>query len=535
MTLPSLFVSVTASSRLTREVHYQDLVYGLFHGMLLIIALYSLILGIRLSDRDNLLYAIWLVLVAVLQATNWSLLAELPVSLFDVLKQNWGVTSGIFCIVHILFTLSFLQTKTWANGLHRLGIGLLVLFSVCCILLLLFLNEGNRVAMNVVTTNLFTSSDGLFGLTAGLTVFFRGFKPAIFYSLGTLVLSMSLWLFLLSLYGGITFTFWTLNCVLVGSAVEVFFFLLGLTYKINLLKQRQEEAVRQQLQLSVENQQLIETQNRVLEEKVEQRTAELKASQAQLIQKEKLASLGELTAGIAHEIQNPLNFVNNLSEVSQELVEELEEERRKEKRDEDLETELISDLKETLHKVTHHGKRADSIVKGMLQHSRASTGEKQPTDLNQLADEYLRLAYQNLRAKDQSFTADLRLKLDPALGQVNIAPQDMGRVLLNLYNNAFYAVQEKAKGQEGYQPQVTVSTQANGGKVELRVADNGTGIPQAILDKIYQPFFTTKPTGEGTGLGLSLSYDIITKGHGGTMEVESREGEGAEFVVSLPA
>ncbi|GAA4394789.1 hypothetical protein GCM10023187_00970 [Nibrella viscosa] len=283
--------------------------------------------------------------------------------------------------------------------------------------------------------------------------------------------------------------------------------------------------------------------NRVLEEKVEQRTAKLqeslttlRATQAQLIQKEKLASLGELTAGIAHEIQNPLNFVNNLSEVSQELVEELEEERTKEQRDEELETELIIDLKDSLQKITHHGRRADSIVKGMLQHSRASTGEKQPTDLNQLADEYLRLAYQNLRAKDQTFTADLRLKLDPALGQVNVAPQDMGRVLLNLYNNAFYAVQEKAKSLQdpAYQPQIEVRTQAVNGKVSLRVADNGTGIPPEILSKIYQPFFTTKPTGEVTGLGLSLSYDIITKGHGGTMEVESREGEGSEFVIQLP-
>ncbi|GAA4401100.1 hypothetical protein GCM10023187_14930 [Nibrella viscosa] len=269
--------------------------------------------------------------------------------------------------------------------------------------------------------------------------------------------------------------------------------------------------------------------------KLEEALYQLKATQQQLIQKEKLASLGELTAGIAHEIQNPLNFVNNLTEVSQELVGELREEKRKEERDEDLEEELLTDLEESLQKVSHHGKRADSIVKGMLQHSRAGSGEKQPTDLNALADEYLRLAYHGLRAKDQDFTADLRLQLDPNLQLVNIAPQEIGRVLLNLYNNAFYAVQEKHKQQTDYQPQIEVATHTRNGKVALRVKDNGTGIPAEILNKIYQPFFTTKPTGQGTGLGLSLSYDIVTKGHGGEMQVHTTEGEGTEFIVELPA
>ncbi|GAA4451443.1 sensor histidine kinase [Nibrella saemangeumensis] len=295
-------------------------------------------------------------------------------------------------------------------------------------------------------------------------------------------------------------------------------------------------------------------QNRILEEKVSLRTqqiqqqkeeietqrdnledtlTELKATQDQLVQKEKMASLGQLTAGIAHEIQNPLNFVNNLSEVSTELIDELVEEAKAGHTDDVLD--IASDLKETLEKVSHHGKRADSIVKGMLQHSRASSGEKQPTDLNALADEYLRLAYHGIRAKDQNFNADLRLNLDPSVKQVNIAPQEIGRVLLNLYNNAFYAVQEKHRQTgNGYQPQVEVTTHQENGKVELRVKDNGTGIPSEILTKIYQPFFTTKPTGQGTGLGLSLSYDIVTKGHGGEMQVETKTGEGTEFIVELP-
>jgi signal transduction histidine kinase len=262
---------------------------------------------------------------------------------------------------------------------------------------------------------------------------------------------------------------------------------------------------------------------------------ELKATQNQLIQKEKLASLGELTAGIAHEIQNPLNFVNNFSEVSAELVDELAEEQQKPDRDTELEAELLGDLKQNLQKINHHGQRASSIVRGMLEHSRASTGERQPTDLNALADEYLRLAYHGLRAKDKDFNADLKMDFAPGLPSIQVVSQDIGRVLLNLYNNAFYAVLEKQKtAPADYRPIVSVSTALVNGRIELRVQDNGTGIPESVKAKIFQPFFTTKPTGEGTGLGLSLSYDIVTKGHGGMLAVESREGQGSEFVVRLP-
>ncbi|WP_345243798.1 tetratricopeptide repeat-containing sensor histidine kinase [Nibrella saemangeumensis] len=285
--------------------------------------------------------------------------------------------------------------------------------------------------------------------------------------------------------------------------------------KANHLLQRQKEEIHRQ------------------RDKAETALTNLKATQTQLIQREKMASLGELTAGIAHEIQNPLNFVNNLSEVSTELVEELAEEIKAGHTADALD--LTGDLKETLQKVSHHGQRAGAIVRGMLQHSQASNGQKEPTDLNALADEYLRLAYQNQRAKDQDFTAELKLNVDPNLGKVNVASQDLGRVLLNLYNNAFYAVQEKARAAaNGYQPQIEVSTHRENGVVELRVKDNGAGIPPEILSKIYQPFFTTKPTGQGTGLGLSLSYDIVTKGHGGEMAVESQENTYTEFVITLP-
>ena len=261
----------------------------------------------------------------------------------------------------------------------------------------------------------------------------------------------------------------------------------------------------------------------------------LKSTQAQLIQSEKLASLGELTAGIAHEIQNPLNFVNNFSELSTELAQELQEEVEKSEYDKALIIDLAKDLASNQEKIKHHGQRASSIVKGMLEHSRTSSGVKEPTDLNALADEYLRLAYHGLRAKDNSFNATLETYFDPSIPNLEVVPQDIGRVLLNLINNAFYAVSEKAKQRiEGYQPTVTISSQKLENAIEIRVQDNGNGIPEAIRDKIFQPFFTTKPTGQGTGLGLSLAYDIIVKGHGGVLEVESQDQVGSRFTISLP-
>jgi two-component system, NtrC family, sensor kinase len=291
-------------------------------------------------------------------------------------------------------------------------------------------------------------------------------------------------------------------------------------------------------------------------EEIQKTLTELKLTQAQLIQSEKMASLGELTAGIAHEIQNPLNFVNNFSEVSNELIDEMNVEIDK-GNNEEVKA-IASDIKQNLEKINHHGKRADAIVKGMLQHSQSNSGIKEPTNINSLTDQYLRLAYQGLRAKDKSFNATLKTDFDETIGSLNIIPQDIGRVLLNLYNNAFYAVTEKKKQaapppeggiknpQNEYEPTVTVKTSLNpplgaspdlsggrGAQVLIAVKDNGNGVPQKVVDKIFQPFFTTKPTGQGTGLGLSLSYDIV-KAHGGEIKVESKEGEGSEFIISFP-
>jgi len=292
---------------------------------------------------------------------------------------------------------------------------------------------------------------------------------------------------------------------------------------------------------------MISQQNMVLDKLVAERTAELthqknelqqtldllQTTQQQLIQSEKLASLGELTAGIAHEIQNPLNFVNNFSEVSMELVDEMEAELAKGDKEEAIA--IAADIKQNLEKIIHHGKRADGIVKGMLQHSRASNGVKGLTDINQLADEYLRLAYHGLRAKDKSFNAEMVTHFDDKIPTVNVVPQDIGRVLLNLFTNAFFAVQEKQKTANAeYKPTIEVSTSTKKGFVQIQVKDNGIGIPGDIKDKIMQPFFTTKPTGEGTGLGLSLSYDIIVKAHGGTIDIESIVNEYSIFIIKLP-
>jgi signal transduction histidine kinase len=292
----------------------------------------------------------------------------------------------------------------------------------------------------------------------------------------------------------------------------------------------------------------IESRNEQLEVLVKERTSEilnqknellktleqLKSTQDQLVRSEKLASLGELTAGIAHEIQNPLNFVNNFSEVSEELVVELLEEREKAiaERDTELENELLTDLKENLTKISRHGKRASSIVKSMLEHSRVSDGQKEPVDINLLADEYLRLAYHGLRAKDRTFNAKMETLFDPKMPEMKVITQDFGRVFLNIINNAFQSP-DPTNATEGYMKTVTVATHVYKKHIGVSIKDNGVGIPNNIKDKIFQPFFTTKPTGKGTGLGLSLAYDIV-KAHGGELSVISKVDEGTTFVISLP-
>ena len=310
------------------------------------------------------------------------------------------------------------------------------------------------------------------------------------------------------------------------AGLGVFLLIAFFLYRNNRQKQKANALLRHQKE-EISTQKLI----------VEKTLSELKSTQSQLIQSEKMASLGELTAGIAHEIQNPLNFVNNFSEVSSELIKEMVEEVDKGNTEEVKA--IAGDVVQNLEKINHHGKRAADIVKGMLQHSRSSSGVKEPTDINALCDEYLRLSYHGLRAKDKSFNASMKTDFDESIGNINIIPQDIGRVVLNLINNAFYVVDEKkssyakASVDNNYEPTVSVSTKKVGDKVLVIVKDNGNGIPQKVLDKIFQPFFTTKPTGQGTGLGLSLSYDIV-KAHGGELKVETKEAAGSEFIINIP-
>lgn len=320
----------------------------------------------------------------------------------------------------------------------------------------------------------------------------------------------------------------------------IFLFGIGVLLLVAFLlfrNNRQRQKANIQLQIQKEQ---VEKQK----EKVESTLSELKLTQAQLIQSEKMASLGELTAGIAHEIQNPLNFVNNFSEVSGELISEAAVSRQAAGESSPEVTELLSEIGQNLEKIHHHGQRADAIVKGMLQHSRKSQGTKEPTDINALVDEYLRLSLQSYKAKNSSFDITVHTDYDESIGKINIVPQDIGRVLLNLYNNAFYACSERCRRDRACPvPTLSVTTKRSGNNIEITVTDNGSGIDPKIVDKIFQPFFTTKPTGEGTGLGLSLAYDII-KSHGGEIKVSAVEahpdnspgrGEGTEFVVVLNA
>ena len=527
--IPTLHAGVMSSQKLAEDTHYQDLFQGIGFGFFLIIAIYSLFLGIRLKDRDNVLYAFIVIISLLNSAQNYGVSLEFPGTWPITLKHNYGVILGIGNSIALFFAISFLQIRQRARWLYWPGVVLSVLFAAGSLsILCIYLTGLPDQKLQFYFAMLVAFTAPLYRVIAGITVSIKRYVPALFFCFGQLFIYVFIIVFTLGHNGFIPFTFWVRNSLFIGFISETIIYLLGLTYKINQLKKKQDEAILEQLRLTEQNQTLIETQNRVLEEKVEQRTAELKASQAQLIQKEKLASLGELTAGIAHEIQNPLNFVNNFAEVSAELTGELKDELTR--GDLDEAGFIADDLAQNLTKIAHHGRRASAIVRGMLEHSRMESGDRQTTNLNTLADDYLRLAYQGQRAKDNTFNCRLITAFDPALPPVNVVAQDIGRVLLNLCQNAFYAVQQRAtQAGEGDEPTVWVRTRRQNDHIELRVQDNGTGIPDAIRTKIFQPFFTTKPAGEGTGLGLSLSYDIITKGHGGTMTVESQQGEGTAF------
>jgi two-component system, NtrC family, sensor kinase len=520
---------------------------GLFFLLFILHSAFFIFYPLR---RANLYFCLYAFVALLGEITDLNVFWELH----DVEYVFYGhnLSLGLYQITNLLILTAlyslFEQKRTWVYwvlmGLTFSGIVLnLVAYNWGYLFSIFFI--GNLLNIEIVRTTFNSILDkkrGAWIIAAGaisFLVFYVGFLLPFDYQDITIVSAYTL--------GDL---FYNLANLAIPISTSIY---LGLDFAFTnaTLKQKLDEVKNlgdKNLAQEKEKQQLLAAQNELLESQVNERTIslskslqELRETQSQLIQSEKMASLGELTAGIAHEIQNPLNFVNNFSEVNKELLTEMEEAIQKGDYEE-VKT-IARDISENQDKISQHGKRAESIVKGMLQHSRVSSGQKEPTDINALCDEYLRLAYHGLRAKDKSFNARFETDFDTSLPKINIVPQDIGRVVLNLINNAFYAVNERlrqAQPDSRYEPTVTVSTKrlspAGGGKgVEISVKDNGNGIPDHIKEKIFQPFFTTKPTGQGTGLGLSLSYDIVTKGHNGHLELATGDdGSGAEFIIILP-
>ena len=521
----------------------QRFVYGIYLGLMFFVIMSNLFF--YYSMRNNL-YLAYAFMVLIFICYSMVVVDGFVVYFFPKIDMLfWYTTIPPFGItIQIIYALWFLEVKRYHPKLFRIVVWIVGIYTAwfICKFFLPF-----PIVQPVNTLQALISFFILGYL--GYKVYKNGNRFGLFFAL----IYILYFLFVLAeaMYINIGKPEYILNFSYSGHAtvLEALALAFLLTQRFEWEKSETEKArieVQQQLIAKTqENEKMVREQNALLEVRVDERTKELneslenlKQTQAKLIQSEKLASLGELTAGIAHEIQNPLNFVNNFSEISVELCQELNDEIEKL----DVPTgqkseihELTHDLMENQKKINFHGKRADSIVKGMLQHSRRSSGTKEPVDINQLADEFLRLSYHGQRAKDKSFNTKLVTEFDSNVGKVNVLPQDFGRVILNLLTNAFYAVSEKVeKHPAGYEPTVTLKTLNHRDTVDIIIQDNGNGIPESVQSKIFQPFFTTKPTGKGTGLGLSLSYEIITAGHGGQISVESTPGEGTIFKISIP-
>ncbi len=547
------------------KVENQSVAYGFNHllesfiiGVLLITFMFKVYFYLVVKEKLYLYFALSLFFLAINR--NYNILAEYT----RLENPDWrwliGIISVAWLFIYAFLILFFREAFKTKIFFPRWDKFLLTILIVHIVSYIVFLLSGNlRWARNIFGLLLMIMSTPVIPVSLFITTMFYVKSKEQFYKLLAIAAFP-----LLSFYGFIGL--FTDNKTWVGEkeslpkiiqwfitnfrSVEVFcliwfvlFFTWLLFVRFDKLRkentQRQLDIERVAREREVEKNELISKQKEQLELEVAERTADLKlsleslkATQSQLIQAEKLASLGELTAGIAHEIQNPLNFVNNFSDVNRELIDELVTEAES---GNIAEVKFIAaDIKSNEEKINHHGRRADSIVKGMLQHSRTGRGEKEPTNINELADEYLRLSYHGLRSKDNRFNADIITNFDSSIGKIDVVQQDISRVLLNLFNNAFYALNEKKKTDPDFNPQLTVTSFKKTGAIEIIVMDNGDGIPENVIDKIFQPFFTTKPTGQGTGLGLSLSYDII-KAHGGEIDVQNVNGEGAKFTITLPA
>lgn len=535
----SLPISIWEEGQYEDKSSIQKIIFGIFTGLMIFVVLINIFLFLSLRKFPHLHYAI-LVFFYYLIAAN---VEGFIIYIFPGLDLFYGMF--IFAIINmpigVSFAMLFLATKKVTPRIHKIGLILIIYYLSYIVwhwflppMLLTYISNFHGLLVVLIMAT--------FGIQAGR----NGNKMGYYFFVAYLCFFILAVIDTKSKLTGTPPYIFDLTYISIGFLVEAIALSYLLTVRFDwenkaLIKERLDTQLLL-LEQTKANERMALEQSTMLENEVKVRTAdlnksllELKQAQAQLIQSEKMASLGELTAGIAHEIQNPLNFVNNFSDVSKELVEELNEEIE---RGDFEEAKLISkDLIQNLEKINHHGNRASSIVKGMLEHSRTSTGKKEPTDINALADEYLRLAYHGLRAKDKSFNANFETNFDPKLPKVKVVSQDMGRVILNLINNAFQAVGERSsKMEENYKPKVIVATSQEpktNGRVLITISDNGPGIPDEIRDKIFQPFFTTKPTGKGTGLGLSLVYDIV-KEHGGTLEVESSKNKGATFRLRLP-
>lgn len=518
----------------------QKFVYGIYLGLMLFVVLSNLFFGYSLKNK---LYIANAFLVLIFICFSMVVVDGFVVYFFEKVDMLFWYTffPPFGTTLLMIYSVSFLEVKQYTPNFFKIVLWIIIGCAVW-FLIKFFLPFNIVQPINTLQALITMVTLGLMGYK----VYNKGNKVGLYFVFTYIVYFLMVLTEATYVNTGkptYIFGFSYSGYATVVEALALYFMLTQrFEWEREEAEKSKQEMQNQLIEKTKENERIVINQNITLENKVNERTAELKESlenlkmaQAQLVQSEKLASLGELTAGIAHEIQNPLNFVNNFSEVSAELVKELEDELVK--GDTEEAKAIAGDLRQNLQKIQHHGGRASSIVRGMIEHSRLRTGEKQSINLNQLADEYLRLAYQGQRAKDKTFNCQLITDLKYTPSTISVVPQDIGRVLLNLYNNAFYAVHQQQKHQSAgssYIPTVWVNIKLIAQGVQIRVGDNGTGIPETIREKIFQPFFTTKPTGEGTGLGLSLSYDIITKGHGGTIDVFSHKGKGTEFVVVLP-
>ncbi len=524
----------------------QIIVYGVYFGVLLFVIINNLFLFFSLRRFVYLQYVLVvffyvLDVACVMDGFILYFYPEIDLLYWYLLIPNASTVATFW------FAIRFLEVKQYAPRLYRFALALLagcIVYTVWAMYLpLMVVLPLNQVC------SLFILS---FVLFLAIRTGRRGNRIGYYYVFSVMMLVSLVFIDMVYIQTGSPPYLFGLTHVSIGILFEVLILAYILSKRFEWerdeIEKAKANAQQQLLEKTRENERILLAQNETLEREVAERTQaiehkseqlqqsldHLKTTQAQLVQNEKLASLGELTAGIAHEIQNPLNFVNNYSEVNLELFGELTEEIEKENKAEVRL--LIQDMTENEQKINHHGRRADAIVKGMLAHARTVPGDKTPTNLNALADEFLRLAYQSIRAQNSNFQCELHTEFDPGLGKVDIVGSEIGRVLLNLYNNAFYSLaQRQQMSGHDYTPALWVSSSHTQGKsVSIRIRDNGTGMSEGVKSKIFQPFFTTKPTGEGTGLGLSLSYDVITKGHGGTIGVESAEGIGTTFVIVLP-